>query len=113
MASSTTACDWAGSSLIPLFCLGRIRADGPPTDYFPKHEFEQIVDATYIYQPKGWVECRNQATRLRILILLMRWSGLAISDAVTLERRRLNEKTSCFCIVRKPEILFTFHSLQT
>jgi hypothetical protein len=30
------------------------------------------MDATYIYQPKGWVECRNQATRLRILTLLMR-----------------------------------------
>jgi integrase/recombinase XerD len=80
----------------PAVSLGRIRADGPPTDYFPKHEFNQIIDATYIYQPKGWVECRNQATRLRILILLMRWSGLAIRDAVTLERRRLNEKDELF-----------------
>ena len=71
--------------------LGRIRADGPPTDYFPKHEFEEIIDATYLYQPKGWVECRNQAKRLRILTLLMRWSGLAIRDAVTLERGRLND----------------------
>ena len=42
----------------------------------PKNEFEQIIDATYVYQPKGWVECRNQATRLRILTLSMRWSGL-------------------------------------
>ena len=57
-----------------------------------KIEFDLIVDSTYIYQPKGWLECRNQATRLRILILLMRWSGLAIRDAVTLERRRLNDK---------------------
>src|SRR5215472_16187174 len=80
----------------PAVSLGRIRADGPPTDYFPKHEFEQIIDATYIYQPKGWVECRNQATRLRILTLLMRWSGLAIRDAVTLERRRLNDKDELF-----------------
>jgi len=75
----------------PAVLLGRIRADGPPTDYFPKSEFDKIMDATYIYQPRGWVECRNQATRLRILTLLMRWSGLAIRDAVTLERRRLNE----------------------
>lgn len=80
----------------PAVLLGRIRADGPPTDYFPKHEFNKIMDATYIYQPKGWVECRNQATRLRILTLLMRWSGLAIRDAVTLERRRLNEKDELF-----------------
>ncbi len=80
----------------PAVLLGRIRADGPPTDYFPRSEFDKIMDATYIYQPKGWVECRNQATRLRILTLLMRWSGLAIRDAVTLERRRLNEHGELF-----------------
>jgi integrase/recombinase XerD len=80
----------------PAALLGRIRADGPPTDYFPAAEFDKIMEATYIYQPKGWVECRNQATRLRILTLLMRWSGLAIRDAVTLERRRLNENGELF-----------------
>lgn len=80
----------------PAVLLGRIRADGPPTDYFPGPEFDKIMDATYIYQPKGWVECRNQATRLRVLTLLMRWSGLAIRDAVTLERRRLNEHGELF-----------------
>jgi integrase len=68
----------------PAVLLGRIRADGPPTDYFPAHEFDKIMDATYIYQPRGWVECRNQATRLRILTLL------------TLERRRLNENGELF-----------------
>jgi integrase/recombinase XerD len=76
----------------PAVRLGRIKADGPPTDYFPKEEFDAIIDATYIYQPKGWTECRNQPTRLRTLTWLMRWSGLAIRDAVTLERWRLNEK---------------------
>jgi site-specific recombinase XerD len=45
----------------PAVLLDRIRAEGPPTDYFPKVEFDLIVDSTYIYQPKGWVECRNQA----------------------------------------------------
>jgi len=80
----------------PAVLLGRIRADGPPTDYFPKHEFDKIMEATYTYRPKDWVECRNQATRLRILTLLMRWSGLAIRDAVTLERRRLNEHGELF-----------------
>src|SRR5258708_22259681 len=80
----------------PAVLLGRIRADGTPTDYFPAHEFDKIMDATYIYQPRGWVECRNQATRLRILTWLMRWSGLAIRDAVTLERRRLNENGEFF-----------------
>ncbi len=80
----------------PAVLLGRIKADGPPTDYFPKDEFDHIVDTTHVYQPKGWTECRNQATRLRILTLLMRWSGLAIRDAVTLERWRLNDKNELF-----------------
>jgi integrase len=76
----------------PAVMLGRIRAEGPPTDYFPKAEFAAIIDATYVYQPKGWKECRQQATRLRILTWLMRWSGLAIRDAVTLERSRLSDR---------------------
>jgi len=80
----------------PAVLLGRIRADGPPTDYFPAPEFEKIMDATYVYQPKGWKECRNQATRLRTLTLLMRWSGLAIRDAVTLERTALNQNGELF-----------------
>jgi integrase len=80
----------------PAALLGRIKADGPPTDYFTREEFDRIIDSTYIYQPKGWKECRNQASRLRVLTWLMRWSGLAIRDAVTLERWRVNDKDELF-----------------
>jgi integrase/recombinase XerD len=77
----------------PAVLLGRIKVEEKPTDYFPKPEFDQIIDATYVYNPKAWnTEPRNQATRVRTLILLMRWSGLAIGDAVGLERSRLNSK---------------------
>ena len=77
---------------IPALLLGRIRVTEKPTDYFTKEQFSKIIDATYIYNPTAWnTEPRNQATRVRILIWLMRWSGLAISDAVGLERGRLNE----------------------
>jgi integrase/recombinase XerD len=66
----------------PAKLLGRIKVNEKPTDYFPADEFKKIIDATYIYNPKAWnTEPRNQATRVRTLILLMRWSGLAISDA--------------------------------
>jgi integrase/recombinase XerD len=34
--------------------------------------------------------------RLRALVLLMRWSGLSIRDAVTLERSRLSNKDQLF-----------------
>ena len=47
----------------PAVLLGRIRADGPPTDYFPAPEFDKIMDATYIYQPKGWW---NAGTKQRV-----------------------------------------------
>ena len=43
--------------------LGRIRADGPPTDYFPKHEFDRIIDASYIYQPKAAYEVKAERQR--------------------------------------------------
>jgi integrase/recombinase XerD len=39
---------------------------------------------------------QNNATRLRVLTLLMRWSGLAIRDAVTLERTRLDKEDNLF-----------------
>jgi integrase/recombinase XerD len=76
----------------PAILLGRVKVTERPTDYFSKDEFNKIVDATYIYNPMAWnSEPRNQATRVRTLVWLMRWSGLAISDAVGLERSRLNE----------------------
>jgi integrase/recombinase XerD len=63
-----------------------------PTDYFTPAEFQQIVDATYAYGNwKSGRDFEHRALRLRALILLMRWSGLSILDAVTLERRRLEE----------------------
>jgi integrase/recombinase XerD len=76
----------------PAILLGRVKVTEKPTDYFPKDEFNKIVDATYVYNPRAWnSEPRNQAARVRTLVWLMRWSGLAISDAVGLERSRLNE----------------------
>ena len=45
---------------------------------------------TYAYGDwKGGRDFEHRALRLRALILLMRWSGLSILDAVTLERQRL------------------------
>jgi integrase len=62
-----------------------------PTDYFTPAEFAKIVDATYAYgEWKGGRDFEHRSLRLRALILLMRWSGLSILDAVTLERRRLD-----------------------
>lgn len=76
----------------PALALSRIKVIHVPTDYFPRDEFDRIIDATYVYgDPRGgYIPVEDTRTRLRTLTLLMRWSGLRIRDAVTLERRRLH-----------------------
>ena len=67
-----------------------VQVSPDPTDYFTPTEFAKIVDATYAYADwKGGRDFQHRAFRLRALVLLMRWAGLSILDAVTLERRRL------------------------
>ena len=68
-----------------------------PTGWFPKTEFQRIVDATYAYgESRGGRDFHFRADRLRALVLLMRWSGLSIQDAVTLERERFSENGKIF-----------------
>lgn len=75
----------------PVLGLGKIKVVHVPTDYFPRNEFRKIIDATYVYgDPRGgFIDIEDTRTRLRTLTLLMRWSGLRIRDAVTLEKARL------------------------
>ncbi len=75
----------------PAIGLGKIKVVQIPTDYFPLDEFERIIAATYIRRgDRGGGDVKANQTRLRTMTLLMRWSGLRIRDAVTLERHRLN-----------------------
>lgn len=70
--------------------MKRVEEKRVPTDYFTREEFERVVDATYAYgEWQGGHDFHTRQGHLRALILLMRWSGLAIKDAVTLERQRL------------------------
>ena len=62
-----------------------------PTDYFSRQEIKKIVRATYRYTFGGGNDCHYRGARLRALVLLMRWSGLPIMDAVSLERSRLDQ----------------------
>lgn len=66
----------------PAKGLSKIKVTQKPTDYFTDDEMTKILNAA-----EG---------KLRVLILLMRWSGLAIRDAVTLERERLNAQDQIF-----------------
>jgi len=75
----------------PALEMGKIKVIHVPTDYFPRDEFDKIVDATYVYgDPRGgFIPLEDLRLRLRAMTLLMRWSGLRIRDAVTLEKPRL------------------------
>lgn len=78
-------------SVNPTDGLGRIVVDQTPTDYFTREEFDRILDATQAYRENRWGQGDTNGRRLRALTLLMRWSGLRIRDAITLERSRLVE----------------------
>ena len=73
----------------PTNNLGRISVTQAPTDYFTREEYEKLLDATYLYRENRGETGTTNGTRLRTLIKLMRWSGLRIRDALTLERTRL------------------------
>jgi integrase/recombinase XerD len=75
----------------PASLLSPVIVKQVPTDYFTAEEFEKLLQATHLF---GSVWPNSKMTvwseqRLRVIVLLMRWSGLRIGDAVTLERSRL------------------------
>jgi integrase/recombinase XerD len=89
--------------------LSRIKVDQKPTDYFPPEQLAKLIATTYRLAGTS-PKLGTTATRLRTLILLMRWSGLRISDAVTLKRSSLvgdnlhlyQQKTSTHVFVPLP-----------
>jgi integrase/recombinase XerD len=73
----------------PASLLTRIKVPRKQTEYFFDEEFQKLVDTTYTLTTRKRSCEIAKPVRLRTLLLLMRWSGLRISDAVTLERSRL------------------------
>jgi integrase/recombinase XerD len=73
--------------------LGRIEVKASQTAIFEPNEYRAIIDATYIYSDRPSIDKHNSLTlggeRIRALTEVMRWTGLSIRDAVTLEKRRL------------------------
>ncbi len=73
--------------------MGRVIAKHVPTGYFTADEHKRIIDATYRLgesAERSWAP-KKRGIRIRALTELMRWSGLRIRDAVTLECARLVE----------------------
>jgi integrase len=77
--------DWIQNS--PAKRLSRIKVDTVPTDYFTREEFDKIMKTVDEYAFP--VDTEKKRAQLRGLVLLMRWSGLRLGDAVRLERARV------------------------
>jgi integrase/recombinase XerD len=64
--------------------LAKIKIEEPPTLPLTAAEYTRLLDAVY-----GTVADPKQRERVHALLQLMRWSGLAIRDALTLKRGEL------------------------
>ena len=77
----------------PTAALKPPKVDDKPTLPFtegPNSEMEKILWACEVYSTIGRYRSNNRK-RMRVMVLLQRWSGLAIMDACTLERCRLSD----------------------
>ena len=64
--------------------LPKIKIEEPPTMPLTAAEYTRLLDAVY-----GTVADKEQRDKVHALFQLMRWSGLAIRDALTLKRSEL------------------------
>jgi integrase/recombinase XerD len=64
--------------------LAKIKIEEPPTLPLTAVEYTRLLDAIY-----GTIEGKDRQNQVHALIQLMRWSGLAIRDALTLKRSEL------------------------
>ena len=67
--------------------LPKIKIEEPPTLPLTAAEYTRLLDAVY-----GTVADLEQRAKVHALIQLMRWSGLAIRDALTLKRGELQSR---------------------
>src|SRR5205823_8413185 len=102
--------------------LGRIQVKATQTGYFQPDEYKAVIDATYLYSDRPSIDKHNSLTiggeRIRALTELMRWTGLRIRDAVTLEKNRLDHDShsalwSIMVYQKKPEIRYTVRFRRT
>jgi integrase/recombinase XerD len=75
----------------PALQMSRVKVEQVPTGYFSRKEFDTIEQAIRRFGMGSLSPRRNiWSQRLRAMLLLLRWSGLRIQDATTLERSRLS-----------------------
>ena len=80
----------------PATGLSKIIVKRQPTLYFNKEEFQTLLDSTEKFPDSYGRIGASDASRLRTLMLLMRYSGLAIGDASTCGKKRLDKNGNLF-----------------
>lgn len=71
--------------------LDRINIDAAPVIPFTKDEYARILAACDTYNPDG-IDRDYRRQRARVMVKLLRWSGLRLGDAARLERFRLDSE---------------------
>jgi site-specific recombinase XerD len=85
--------------------LPKIKVDEPETQPLTGEEYARLLAAVNVVDGKRWDGKGGKGTtpktrdRLRALVQLMRWSGLAIRDAVTLPREAIKKDADGYHIV--------------
>jgi integrase/recombinase XerD len=79
---------WMDSN--PAKEMDNVSIDDRPTMPYTKDEIEKMLWGCEIYSTAGKYRSNNRK-RMRAMVLLQRYSGLAIMDAATLERSRLSD----------------------
>lgn len=75
----------------PAAHLSTIKVSQPPTLPLTREQFEAVVEAAWRYNPKA-ADKNSRRQRAVAMLLLLRWSGLRISDAARLERTALSDR---------------------
>lgn len=90
--------DWMRQNFVAK--MSKIKVAELPTLPLTREEFERTIESAQQYNPKspdaGW---RRQ--RALAMLLLLRWSGLRISDAGKLERSKLTDDGKLFLYTQK------------
>jgi integrase/recombinase XerD len=84
---------WVESN--PAKKLGMPKDEEPPVEPFTREEMTAILDAIKEYPDK------QNAVRLNALVLLLRYSGLRLGDAVTIDRERIDAEGRLFLCTAK------------
>jgi integrase/recombinase XerD len=79
---------WADSN--PALLIKPTKVDDPPTLPYTQAEFRSVVEACGKY-PRPDHPNERRGARLKALVLLLRYSGLRITDAVTLSKHQIED----------------------